>query len=128
MTKTAQADNRWSPRQQVTLDITLHVPGQFPFSGVARNVSLGGLFVETDTTRLVDGIEVYLGVTIHTKTGTNHYRVPARSNRQNRNGVALVFTMSDSEISHGLRQLLYPAPALAPAPAFTHATILRPTG
>ena len=52
MTHIAHTDNRWSPRQQVNLDITLHVPGQFPFTGVIRNVSFGGLFVETDTTRL----------------------------------------------------------------------------
>lgn len=123
-----QTDNRWSPRQPVTLDITLHVPGQFPFTGVVRNASLGGLFVETDSTRLHGDVELYLGFTIRTNTGTHHYRVPARSSRRNGNGAALVFTMLDAGISHGLRHLLYPVPVLAPALAPGNATLLRPAG
>lgn len=128
MERTIQTDKRWSPRQPVNFDIMLHVPGQFPFSGVVRNVSLGGLFVETDTTRLVGDVEIYLGFTIPTKTESHHYRMPARCSRRNGNGVALVFTISDSKVSHGLRQLLYPTPVLAPAPAVNHATLLRPAG
>ncbi|HJX18363.1 MAG TPA: PilZ domain-containing protein [Acidiferrobacterales bacterium] len=128
MARISQPDNRWSPRRQVDLDITLHVSGQFPFSGVVRNMSLGGLFVETDATRLVGDVEVYLGFTIRTNTGTHRHRVPARSSRQNGNGVALLFTALDTGASHDLRQLLYPAPVLAPAPASSHTTLLRPTG
>lgn len=128
MERITQADNRWSPRQPVTLDISLHVPGQFPFSGVVRNVSLGGLFVETDSTRLVGDVEVYLGFTLRTNTGSHHHRVPARSSRQDGNGLALLFTALDTGVSHGLRQLLYPALALAPAPASRHTTRLRPAG
>lgn len=128
MINNRQIDNRWSPRQQVTLDITLHVPGQFPFSGVVRNASLGGLFVETDSTRLHGDIEVYIAFTIHTNTGTNHYRVPARHSRQNGNGVALVFAGPDSGVSDGLRPLLYPAPVLAVTPAPRNASLLSPAG
>lgn len=123
-----QTENRWSPRQQVNLDITLHVSGQFPFSGVIRNVSLGGLFVETDSTRLHGDMEVYVAFMIRTKTGGHRHRVSARSGRQNGNGVALVFTILDSEVNHDLRQLLYPTVSSVPAlkPASSHATLLRP--
>ena len=58
MARQAQKNNRWSSRQPVNVDVTLHVSGQLPFTGKILNVSLGGLFVETDTARLVgDTIE-----------------------------------------------------------------------
>ncbi len=126
MTRRTQTDNRWSPRQQVNLDITLHVPGQFPFTGVIRNVSLGGLFVETDTTRLVGDSDVYIAFTLLTKTGIHKHRVPVRSHRLDGNGAALVFPVPDAEVRHALHQLLYPVPVLAPAPS--QAILLRPTG
>jgi len=128
MVSKRQIDNRWSPRQQVTLDITLHASGQFPFSGVVRNVSLGGLFVEADTTRLPGDAEVYVAFALRTNTGTQYHRMPARNIRQNGNGAALLFTALDTRVIHDLRRLLYPVPALAPAPAFNHATVLRPAG
>lgn len=128
MTNIAKTDNRWSPRQHVNLDITLHVPGQFPFSGVIRNVSLGGLFVETDTTRLDGDSEVYLSFTILYKSGIHKHRVPARSNRLNGNGVAFEFSTHDAEVSHSLRQLLYPAPELVVTTAPHNASLLSPAG
>lgn len=122
-----QTENRWSPRQQVNLDITLHVSGQFPFSGVICNVSLGGLFVETDSTRLHGDTEVYVAFMLRTEAGIHRHRVSARSGRQNGNGVALVFTTLDSEANHDLRQLLYPAVSSVPAlkPASSQAILLR---
>lgn len=125
MTKQAQKNNRWCPRQPVQLDVTLHVSGQFPFCGKILNVSLGGLFVETDTTRLVGDAEVYVAFTFRTNTGTQHHRMPARSIRRNGNGVALLFTALDASDIQGLRQLVYPAPAVARAPSPSGITHLR---
>ena len=125
MTRQAQKNNRWCPRQPVHLDVTLHISGQFPFCGKILNVSLGGLFVETDTTRLVGDAEVYVAFTLRTNTGTRHHRMPARSIRQNGNGVALLFTALDTGDIQGLRQLVYPAPAVARAPSPSGITHLR---
>jgi len=117
MTRTTQADNRWSPREPVTLDVTLHVPGQFPFPGMIRNVSLGGLFVETDTARLAGAVEIYIAFSTRNKTKPHQYRVPAHSSRLHGNGVVLVFSVPDIRLTQALRQLLYPAPALVRVPA-----------
>jgi PilZ domain len=125
MTRQAQKNNRWCPRQPVHLDVTLHISGQFPFCGKILNVSLGGLFVETDTTRLVGDAEVYVAFTLRTNTGTRHHRMPARSIRQNGNGVALLFTALDTGDIQGLRQLVYPAPAGMRAPSPGGVTHLR---
>jgi hypothetical protein len=125
MTKQAQKNNRWCPRQPVSLDITLHVCGQFPFCGKILNVSLGGLFVEADTTRLPGDAEVYVAFALRTNTGTRYHRVPARNIRQNGNGVALLFTALDTRVIHDLRQLIYPVPALTRAPSPRGATHLR---
>lgn len=116
MPKQTQKNNRWSPRQPVYLDAMLHVSGQFPFCGKILNVGLGGLFVETDTTRLSDDAEVYVAFSLHAETGIQQYRVPARCIRQDGTGVALLFTALNTGIIHGLRQLIYPAPALARTP------------
>lgn len=115
MARQARKNNRWSSRQPVDLDVTLHVSGQFPFSGRILNVSLGGLFVETDTARLVGDTEVYVAFTLHTDTETRHHRMPARRLRQNGNGVALLFTALDTGVIHGLRRMIYPAPTLVRA-------------
>ena len=125
MTRQAQKNNRRCPRQPVQLDVTLHVSGQFPFCGKILNVSLGGLFVETDTTRLVGDAEVYVAFTFRTNTGTQHHRIPARSIRQNGNGVALLFTALDASDIQGLRQLVYPALAVTHAPSTSGITHLR---
>ena len=117
MARQAQKNNRWSSRQPVNLDVTLHVSGQLPFTGKILNVSLGGLFVETDTARLVGDTEVYVAFTLHTDTETHHHRMPARRIRQNGNGVALLFTALDARVIRDLRRLIYPAPTLAVAPS-----------
>ena len=116
MIKKEAKNNRWCPRQPVQMDVTLHVSGQFPFHGKILNISLGGLFVETDTTRLVGDTEVYIAFALRTPSGIHHYRVPARRLREHGSGVALQFTAPDVKIIHALRQLIYPAPALAHTP------------
>jgi hypothetical protein len=124
-----QKNNRWCPRQSVQLDVTLHACGQYPFNGKILNVSLGGLFVETDTMRLSGYTDVFIAFTLHTNSGTVIHRAPARRLRQHDNGVALQFTAPDPRVIHDLRQLIYPAPSLRHT-ASSHDTSRRrrPTG
>ena len=125
MTIQTQNNYRWSPRQPLNLDVTLHVSGQLPFSGRIRNISRGGLFVETDPARVADDAEVYIAFTLGTNSGIRHHRLPARCIRSNGSGVVLLFAVLEPEVIHGLRQLLYPAPALVCAAASSDTSPLR---
>jgi PilZ domain len=100
-------NHRALPRQPLAFDVKLLVSGQFPFRGKTRDVSLGGLFVETSAWCLPIPTEVHLALALPVAGATRHYRVPARMVRQTENGAGLTFTDVGIDTLHALRKAIY---------------------
>lgn len=117
--------NRVAPRQPIELDVTLMVSGQPPFSGKTRDASLGGVFIETNISRLPGKTDVYLALALPIAGNTQHHRVRARIVRQTENGAGMVFADPGIDVIHALRKVIYRPPVVAR----THAPgILAPAG
>ena len=112
MSKPAQTENRWSPRQAMELQVALHATTQGPFTGKTRNISIGGMFVETDMPRLFRDDEVLVTINDNHPSGDQPTlcRIPGLVIWSDGNGIGLMFSRLDPGAIRALRKLLYPAP------------------
>jgi len=102
-------EHRWSERKNVTMDVTLHYDPVGQISGKTRDVSLEGMFVETEGVTIPSRAEVK--VLFESKDHGTKYShcVPAYVVHNNDNGVGLMLRHSGYEDFYALRHMLQAA-------------------
>lgn len=109
MEQQKQTDHRWSSRQPLELDVAVHSDSKLaPIHFTSRNISLGGMFVETKAMILPLKAFVVLAFTLRAGKETTHHRMPALVVRTSKDGAALMFQDFDVSTVRPLREMLYP--------------------
>ena len=114
MKQSDPGNRRAMARHPLALDVILMISGQTPFPGKIRDMSLEGVFIETDASRLADHTDFYLALRLPVAGTTSQHRLPARRVRQTENGAGLVFTNAGISTIHALRKAIYPPPGRIP--------------
>lgn len=99
-------EHRCSIRKPLGIRVLIYKHGLPVQSGLSRNLSLGGVFVETGTYcwRRNECLEVEFAA-----AGGCGFRLPALVVHQRQGGVGLMFDALDADQRHRLRRLLFPA-------------------
>ncbi len=100
-------DNRWSPRQEIQLDISLRDNQQEILHTTSKNISIGGLLVAASSPPLAIDTPLHVAFTLRNADGEQQHSLPARIVRQHDNGTALAFSDYDIQTLNALRVLLY---------------------
>jgi len=100
-------ENRWSERQHVRLRITLFDEGREVLQANCRDLSFGGIFIDTDARPLDIDKKLEIAFSLRSAAGSQQYRLPARVVRNHRGGAALAFSDYDIKTLNALRALLY---------------------
>lgn len=108
MKQSDPGNRRALARHPLALDVILMISGQTPFPGKIHDMSLEGVFVETDTSRLADNTDFHLTLRLPFAGTTRQHRLPARRIRQTENGAGLVLTHAGISAIHALRKAIYP--------------------
>ncbi len=111
MTQPAKAQQRWSARLPVTLEVALYdlsaqPVGARPLLMRARNISVGGMFIETDTP-LPPDTTVVLAFGLRLKDQQPYYRLPATVVHVAPDGMGMMFNSFDRELVNSLRRILH---------------------
>jgi len=99
---------RWSLRQRLDAAVMLYVGARPPWPGRCRDVSIGGLFVETDTSPFTLNAPLAVGFAAVSEDGGIAYaRLPARVLRLDPGGLGLMLTDSRPQTLEALRALCF---------------------
>ncbi len=101
------SDNRWSERQDIQLHITLLDDGQEVLQANSKNISIGGIFIDTASPVLDIDKRLDVSFSLRSTNGTQQHRLPARVVRNHDNGTALAFSDYNTDTLNALRVLLY---------------------
>jgi hypothetical protein len=82
-------ERRWSARRPTTLGLRLYAAGESILIGAARNISIGGLFVEAPSACLTADTQVF--IVFDEGRIAPHPRIAARVIRLEARGAALLF-------------------------------------
>jgi hypothetical protein len=97
---------RWSARIPLSLDVALYGDGSRLCVGRMRDISLGGMFVETRFKLFVDA-SVVVGFGVRLTEERAYYRIPATVVRVTEHGVGLMFNRFDVDTVRSLRHSLF---------------------
>lgn len=103
-----QSDHRWSMRQDMTLPVKVFNGGEAIVQGCTQNVGIGGMFVETNPSKLPLNSQLSVAFSISHDGGVSHHRLPATVIWATERGAGLMFTDFNVETVHTLREILYP--------------------
>lgn len=111
MSQPAKVQQRWSARVPVALEVALYDRSAQPLGARpkivrARNISVGGMFVETDTPLSPD-TNVVLAFGLRLQDERPYFRLPATVVRVAPDGVGVMFTSFDREMVDSLRRVLH---------------------
>lgn len=101
------SDNRWSERQDIHLPITLLDDGQEILQANSKNISIGGIFINTAPQALDIDKKLDVSFSLRSANGTRQHRLPARVVRHHDSGIALTFSDYNTDTLNALRILLY---------------------
>ena len=101
------AENRWSERQHVRLRITLIDDGREILQASCRDLSIGGIFIDTGARPLDIDKRLEIAFSLRSAAGTQQHRLAARVVRNHGDGTALAFSDYDGRGLNALRVLLY---------------------
>lgn len=108
----AQADeHRWSERTAQTLDVSLYNGDAGLVRTHSRDISLGGMFIETGQETLSLNDRVTLVFNLRGGGEISHHRLPASVVRIAPGGAGLMYQNSDAASTRELRAKLYGAGA-----------------
>lgn len=99
-------ERRCSPRKPVAMEVRLHHPSAGEVIAITRNISIEGMFVETDTTALSDDTELEVSFVTFGATGPQQHRVSAYIVHRNAAGIGLMLRHVAYSNFHALRFLL----------------------
>jgi hypothetical protein len=101
-------DHRWSSRVPLQIDVAIHNDSRMaPLHFESRDISLGGIFVETGSMVLPLNAFVVLSFTLTAGERIVDYRLPALVVRNTRDGAGLMFQEFDPNTVRSLREMLY---------------------
>ncbi len=106
MDNSVDFDNRWSERQDIRLRITLIDGGREILQANSKNISIGGIFIDT-TSQLDIDKKLEVSFSLRSANRTRQHRLPARVVRNHDGGAALAFRDYDTNTLNALRVLLY---------------------
>lgn len=100
-------ENRWSERQHVRLHITLFDDGREILRTSSRDLSIGGIFIDTGARSLDIDKKLEIAFSLRGSAGTQTHCLSARVVRNHHDGAALAFSDYDAQGLTALRVLLY---------------------
>jgi hypothetical protein len=111
MSQPAKVQQRWGARVPLMLEVALYdrsaqPPGARPRMLSARNISVGGMFIETETPLPTDASMV-LAFGLRMQDERPYYRLPATVVRVAPDGIGVMFTSFDREMVDSLRRILH---------------------
>ncbi len=99
-------EKRWSLRKAIQLDVVLHHDTAGAIKCKTRDISLEGMFIETDNRTLPIDEPVYLDFIL--QDGDNRlHQIRAKVIRTTDNGMGVMFREFNPRISHFLRAVQY---------------------
>jgi hypothetical protein len=107
MGDTSQNDNRWNIRQPLTLGLTVYRDDSRLFTTNTSNISMAGMFIETDSQQLAINDDVSIAFSQDPNNPLPNYRLSMRVVRSTEHGAALVFNDYDINSIHLLREILH---------------------
>ncbi len=106
-------EHRWSHRRPLDGAATLSHPRYGLIRGIVRDISIGGMFVETGCVELPINTPVTVSFRLQNEGESDHYRLHAMVVRATDRGAGLMYLDSSAETIRPLRQMLYGGPAAA---------------
>ncbi len=112
-----RAEQRWSPRKPVRLDIALYQTDTKIVDATVGNLAFEGMFIKTAYSPAIHSMFT-LEFNLPTGAGedadeqpiTQRFRIPCLVRHKNNHGVGLMFVRFQLTLYHALRQLLYEPP------------------
>lgn len=83
-------EHRWSPRKPIAMEVDLDYPPLGTIEGKTRNISLEGMYVETDGTEIPRQARLEVVFTTRYGDGTKVYRLPAYVVHSHDRGIGLM--------------------------------------
>ncbi len=99
-------EKRWSLRKSIQLDVVLHHDTAGAIKCKTHDISLEGMFIETDNRTLPVDDTVYLDF-ILTDGGNKLHHIRAKVIRTTDKGMGVMFREFNPRISHFLRDVQY---------------------
>jgi hypothetical protein len=99
-------EHRWSERKPIAMEVHLYHPSAGEVMARTRDVSLEGMFVETNATDLPVNTELEVAFTTFGKNGPEQHRVSAYVVHRNEAGVGLMLRHVEYSNFHALRYML----------------------
>lgn len=99
-------EKRWSLRKSIQLDVVLHHDTAGVIKCKTRDISLEGMFIETDSQTLPVDDPVYLDFILQNGDNKLHH-IRAKVVRTTDNGMGVMFREFNPRISHFLRDVEY---------------------
>ncbi len=103
-------EHRWSARRFLGSEVTVSHPRYGIVHALLRDISLGGMFVETGRVELPVNTPVIASFMLQNGSGASHHRLNAMVVRTTDNGAALMYLDSSADTIRPLRQVLYGLP------------------
>ena len=98
---------RWSKRTPLTLPVTVYRGRGAPLRVTARDLSIGGMFLQMDPDDLMPNDTVILAFTLRTEAEVSHCRLPASVMHVADDGVGVLFDSFDRNVVEVLRAVLH---------------------
>ena len=99
-------EHRWSERKPIEMEVFLYHPSTGEIAGKTRDISLEGMYVETNGAELPVNSELEVSFITLTETGPKQHRVPAYVVHGSANGVGLMLRHVDYTDFYALRYML----------------------
>lgn len=103
-------EHRWSARRFLGGEVTVSHPRYGIMHALLRDISLGGMFVETGRVDLPVNAPVVVSFVLQNGGNSSYHRLHATVVRTTDNGAALMYLDSSVDTIRPLRQMLYGLP------------------
>lgn len=100
-------EKRWSLRKPIKLDVVLHHDIAGKIKCITRDISLEGMFIETDYKMLPIDDLVYLDFILQNDNNTKLHHIRGKVVRTTDTGMGVMFREFNPSISHFLRDAQY---------------------
>ena len=114
-------EHRWSPRRYLEGEVTMHYSPVGSFPAVLRDISLGGMFIETGDTALPLNAPVVVSLVLRDQDELSPHRLHAMVVRTAEEGAGLMYIDAGAETLQPLRRWLATPHEVPPAVAAAQA-------
>ena len=100
-------EKRWSTRKEIQLDVVLHHDGAGVIKCKTRDISLEGMFIETENSIFPIDEQVDLDFILQNDNSNKLHHIRAKVVRTTNAGMGVIFREFNPRISHFLRDAQY---------------------